>query len=114
MLGKLDAEMTDPWLEFGRLEFGRLEFGSPRAWRWRRAGNCINIDLLDRGVWEKSDSFGRLQAVDLGSPGFEARNRFAAEFDRIVLRIEPANEKRADAEPVILQHRPCDLLGRAD
>ena len=53
-------------------------------------------------------------AIDLRHSGPDPRNQLAAEIDRIVVRVEAANQKRGDAQPIVLEDRVCDLLRRAD
>src|SRR5579862_4117448 len=62
----------------------------------------------------RPDSPGGLQPVDLDGAGFDVWNKLAAEIDGVVERIEAADEKRADAEPIIAQDRLRHLLRGAD
>src|SRR5262249_31198816 len=57
---------------------------------------------------------GRLQAIDVARAGLDPRNEFAAKLDRVVERIEAADQHRGDAELVIFEDRARDLLRRAD
>src|SRR5215813_1518155 len=56
----------------------------------------------------------RFQTVDLDRARFDPRNELAAELDRVVERVEAANEKRIDAQSVVFEDRIGDLLGRSD
>src|SRR5215813_1099734 len=56
----------------------------------------------------------RFQTVDLDRARFDPRNELAAELDRVVERVEAANEKRIDAQSVVFEDRIGNLLGRSD
>src|SRR5436190_16044356 len=59
-------------------------------------------------------SLRRAPAVDLDRAGLDPRNELAAEFDRVVERVEAANEKRVHPKAVVFEDRIGDLFGRAD
>src|SRR5215472_11385821 len=59
-------------------------------------------------------SHGRLQPVDFNGSCLDPGNKLATEFNRIVERVETADQKRTDAQSVILQDRLGNLRGRTD
>src|SRR5689334_20751012 len=68
----------------------------------------ITLPVMDRFPADDermSTSLGGAAAVDLDRAGLEPRNELAAELDRVVERIEAADQERVDAERVVLEHR---------
>ena len=59
-------------------------------------------------------ALGRLRPVEFRRAGAQARDQLAAEVDRVLVRIEAADQERVDAELVVFEQRARDLLGRAD
>ena len=65
--------------------------------------------------WQcRHGGLGRPRPIQLGRAGAQARDQFAAEVDRVLVGIEAPDQEGVDAELVVFEHRPRDLLGRAD
>src|SRR5262249_39932082 len=77
-----------------------------------RPSLCPRMSLRSCGL--HMDLPRRFQTVDLDRARFDPRNELAAELDRVVERVEAANEKRIDAQSVVFEDRIGDLLGRSD
>src|SRR5258708_15888263 len=57
-------------------------------------------------------SFGCLNAIDRGGAGLDAWDELSSKFNRVVQRVEAANEKRVDSKSVVFEDGFGDLFGR--
>ncbi|OJB51270.1 hypothetical protein BGV59_13110 [Burkholderia ubonensis] len=83
----------------------------PDAKPWR--ANTRNAAARRSCRWRRSAATSA-RGIARGDGRAHARNQFAAVVDRVVERIEAADQEGRHAEVVVVEQRVGDLLGRAD
>ena len=125
--GAARRERNDDAQRFSAARPGRRRGGQARGSRTSqqqgsqpRAAICSlspsrRLSSCQRCCWQEfSHSLGRSPLIDFDRACLDPRNELAAELDRVVERVEAADQKRVHPERVVFQDRVGDLLRSAD
>ena len=102
-----------------------IDYEIGRRGKWRASTGAqrmgqIAVELEELLYW-KNHSFEEAYQILNSRHGttlqralLDERDQVAADRHRVVRVLKTAQQEGMNAEPVILQHRRCDLLGRSD